>query len=323
MQNGSQVIATPLPLPSALSTQSTPRTPVAPPQSTHGSTHWTPLTFVALAAVYVIWSSTYLALKIAIDGLPTLLMGGTRYFCAGAILLAVLKLRGAPWPTAREWLYSTPVGALMFLVGNGFVAIAEHTIATGVAAVTCAAMPLFAAAIASFVGERPKAREWVGLAIGFAGVVVLFLGADLRAEPLGAALLVMAPIGWAIGSMLTRRLPLPSGLMAASTQMVTGGLLTIAAGLIRGEQLPAHPPVRALLAMGYLIVFGSLVAFSAYTYLLRNTRPSVAMSYAYVNPALAVLLGAWWQGEHVGGETLGATLLIVLGVASLVTQKKG
>jgi drug/metabolite transporter (DMT)-like permease len=275
-----------------------------------------------MIAVYLIWSSTYLALKIAIDGLPILLMGGTRYLCAGLILLTVLKARGSAWPTPREWLYSLPVGALMFLVGNGFVAIAEKTIATGVAAVCCAAMPLFAAAIATLIGERPKAREWVGLAIGFAGVVVLFLGADLRTEPSGAALLVLAPIGWAIGSMLTRKLPLPPGLMAAATQMVMGGLLTIVVGFGRGEVIPAGAPLPALGAMLYLIVFGSLVGFTAYTYLLRNTRPSIAMSYAYVNPAIAVLLGAVLHGEKVGSETVGATALIVAGVAMLITQRK-
>lgn len=280
-----------------------------------------PVAVVAsLAAVYLIWGSTYLALRYVVEGLPPLLSGGGRYLAAGAVLYLGLRARGAPRPSARAWACALPVGALMFLVGNGFVAIAEREVASGLAAIVCATMPLFVAAIGAAGGERTGPREWAGMLLGIGGVAVMSAG-DLRGAPGSALLLVVAPLGWAIGSVAARRLPLAPGLMSAATQMIAGGAATGLAGALRGERLPEHAPLRAWLSLAYLAVFGSIVAFSAYTYLLRRTRPSIATSYAYVNPVLAVLAGIAFAGEHPGPGTLAGSALVVVGVGLVVSAR--
>lgn len=275
----------------------------------------------ALAAVYLIWGSTYLAMRVAVEALPPFMMASVRFVLVGVVLLAFLKIRGAPWPTRREWALSLPVGVLMFVLGNGTVAMAEQHISSGIAAVVCGTMPLCAAAMGPLFGERATSREWIGLVLGFAGVAVLGFGKELRAEPLYAALLCVAPLAWAAGSMLARRLPLPKGLMSASTQMITGGLAMAVVSAAVGEQAPAEIPLRAGLAWIYLCVFGSLVAYSAYTYLLRATRPAVATSYSYVNPAIAVFMGAVMGGESIGPEVIVAVLLIVGATAMVVVGR--
>ncbi|MEW6434651.1 MAG: drug/metabolite exporter YedA [Myxococcota bacterium] len=277
-----------------------------------------PLVVPALGAVYFIWGSTYLAMRIAVEGLPPFLMASTRFIVTGLVLLAILKVRGAPWPTRREWLLAAPVGTLMFVLGNGTVAVAEQHLSSGVAAVVCGTMPLWVGALAPLFGERPSAREWVGLGLGFAGVAVLSLGGELRAHPLYAAILFAAPVSWALGSLLARTLPLAKGLLSAATQMVTGGLVMAVVSVVAGEGVPTAPPTSALVAWGYLAVFGSLVAYSAYTYLLRHTRPAVATSYSYVNPVIAVLIGAGLGHEPVGPEIIVAVVLIVAATVLVV-----
>jgi len=274
---------------------------------------------LALAGVYLIWSSTYLVMRVAVAGLPPLLMGSVRFITAGAVLLTLLRARGAAFPPARVWLLSLPAGALLFGVGNGFVALAERTLSSGLAATVCATMPLWAAALGALMGARATRRELVGMALGFAGVVLLGSG-DLGAGGVPAILLLLSPLGWALGSLIGRKLA-PYGMMAAATQMLCGGVLTLLAGLLLGERFPASPPAESVGALVYLIVFGSLLGFSAYTYLLQHARPALATSYAYVNPALAVLLGAA-LGEHVGPEAIAATALIAAAVAVLVTRRR-
>lgn len=274
---------------------------------------------LALLAVYVIWGSTYLAMRVAVAGLPPFMMAGARFIVCGALLLAFLRLRGVAWPTAREWLAALPVGALMFVTGNGTVAVAEQHLSSGVAAVVCGTMPLWLAALGHLFGERASPREWLALVLGFAGVVVLSAGGELRGDPTSALLLFAAPISWAAGSLLARRLPLAKGMMSAATQMLTGGAVMAVVSLVTGEKVPASVPVNSALAWLYLATFGSLLAYTAYTYLLANTRPAIATSYAYVNPIVAVIIGVVLGGEHAGPEVLvavaliaGATVLVML-----------
>jgi len=278
--------------------------------------------FLALAAVYVVWGSTYYAMRVAVAGLPPLLMGAMRFTVAGVILLAVARARGAAWPTAKQWLAALPVGVLFFIGGNGFVAIAETTLSSSVAAVVCATMPLWTAVIASITGETPSRREWIGLAVGFAGVVVLVGGAYTGGDPLHLFLLILSPLSWAVGAILARRLPLPEGVGAAGLEMTVGGLALAAVAFIRGEPLPLNAPTDAWLALLYLTIFGSLVAFTAFAWLLRNTRPAIATSYAYVNPAIAVVVGAVIGGERLGPATALAAALIVGAVALVITARK-
>lgn len=276
----------------------------------------------ALGAVYLVWGSTYLAMRVAVEGLPPFFMASTRFVAAGLVLLTFLRVRGAPWPSRREWLWSVPVGTLMFALGNGTVALAERNISSGVAAVVCGTMPLAVAALGPLFGERATFREWLALIIGFVGVAVLGLGGEVRAEPLSAALLAIAPLSWALGSLLSRRLPLAKGLMSAATQMVAGGAVMALVSPLLGEAIPTSPPMKSVLAWAYLVVFGSLVAYSAYTYLLRHTRPAVATSHSYVNPALAVVLGAALGGERVGLETVVAVALIIAATLLLVLVRR-
>jgi drug/metabolite transporter (DMT)-like permease len=276
---------------------------------------------LALGAVYLIWGSTYLAMRVAVSGLPPFLMASGRFLVSGVVLFTVLRVRGVPWPTRREWLMALPVGFLMLVLGNGLVATSEQHLGSGLAAVVTGTMPLWAAGMALFFGEHVSRREWVALVLGFLGVGVLATGGELRAEPRSAALLLLAPIGWALGSHLARRLPMARGLMAAATQMLLGGALMAVISVALGERVVTPVPVRALAATAYLAVAGSLVAFTAYTWLLGHTRPAVATSYAYVNPVVAVALGAALGGERVGLEVLAAVVLIA-GATGLVMLRR-
>jgi len=280
------------------------------------------VTGLSLAAVYVIWGSTYLVMRVAIASLPPMLMGAVRFSIAGSLLLGWSWLRGAALPTPRQWLAALPIGVLLFVGGNGLVAVAETEVSSGVAAVVCATMPLWMAVFSTLAGERPSRREWAGVVLGLIGVAILASGPEMSAAPVAAAVLCGAPLAWALGSLLARRLPVAPGLMAAATQQLAGGAALAAVGLVRGERLPASFPVAAVWPMVYLIVLGSLVAFSAYAWLLRNARPAVATSYAFVNPALAVILGALLGAESVDAATVIATPLIVAAVI-LVVRGRG
>jgi len=273
---------------------------------------------VSLLVVYVVWSSTYYALRVAVEELPALLTGGVRYLVAGFILFAFGRLRGARSPNPREWLAALPSGGLLFLIGNGFVALAEMKLSSAVAAVVVATMPMFAAAMAPLFKERSRGGEWLGMTLGLLGVIVLSLNGELQAERASALLLFVAPIGWALGSMLSRKLPAAPGMLSAAAQMICGGVLLTIAGLARGEEWPSHVTPRGAFAVGYLIVAGSLAGFTAYAHLLKSTRPALAMSYSYVNPPLAVLVGVALGKERVGPEMVAAVLLIGAGTFALI-----
>lgn len=277
---------------------------------------------LALAAVYVIWGSTYLVMRIAVETLPPMLMGAARFTIAGSLLLIVGRHRIGRLPTWAEWRAAAPIGALLFVGGNGLVAFAETEVSSGIAAVVVATMPLWMAVFATVLGERPRGREWLGIAVGVSGVVILMSGAELSASPAAAALLALSPMAWALGSTLARRAQLAPGLLGSATQQVTGGLAMVAVGLARGERWPAHMTFAGVWTLAYLIVFGSLIAFTAYAWLLRNTRPAVATSYAFVNPPLAVLLGAALGAEVIGTATLIATPVVVAAVVLVVGRSR-
>jgi drug/metabolite transporter (DMT)-like permease len=254
-------------------------------------------------------------MRVAVLELPPLLMASMRFLAAGGAMLAIAIRRGAAWPSKRDWLRMLPVGALLFVGGNGFVAIAEQTVASGGAAVVCATMPLWVGVLGAAFGARPTAREWVSLVLGFVGVVVLMGGPSLAGEPRHIVFLIFSPIMWAVGSLLSRRTKDVGGTHAAlvgpALQMLTGGALLVVIGLLRGESIPAHASATAWGALVYLFVFGSVIGFTAYAWLLRNARPVVATSYAYVNPILAVLIGAALYAEPLGWTTIVANALIV------------
>lgn len=277
----------------------------------------TPL-YLALAAVYLIWGSTYLAMRIAVETLPPMLMGAARFTLAGGVLLAIARATGQAWPTRRHWLAALPIGALLFVGGNGLVAIAETQITSAVAALVCATMPLWMAIFSTIAGERPTGREWLGVALGVAGVVVLVSGAEMSATPAAAAILCVSPAAWALGSLLAKKLPSPPGIAAAATHQLAGGVALALAGLVRGETWPAAASTDSVLALVYLVLLGSLVAYTAYAWLLKHARPAVATSYAFVNPVFAVILGVLLAGEPLTPATLVAAPLVVLAVVLVI-----
>ena len=276
---------------------------------------------LALGSLYVIWGSTFLAIRIALQGYPPLLLAGLRFVIAGAVTYAWARARGAPPPMRTEWRSSLIVGTLL-VCANACVVIAEQWVSSGVAAVAIASVPLWVALFAGLFGRWPSQGEWVGLAVGLAGVAILQSGGDLRASPAGAAVLTVSCASWALGSIWSRRLPLPKGLMASGAQMLAGGMVLLFFALLHGERIRAVPTAGATLALAYLIVAGSIVGYSAYQYLLSRVRPTLAASYAYVNPVVAVGLGAAVAGESVAPRALGALALILGGVAMLAIRRQ-
>ena len=276
----------------------------------------------ALLAVYLIWGSTYLGMRIALTGFPPFLMSGVRFVIAGTLLFVIMRLRGAALPTRAQWIGAACVGGLLIVGGYGGVSFAEQWVSSGLAAAGAGASPLWTALFIGLMGKWPTRKEWVGLGLGFLGIVLLNLEHGVWADPLGAIALILAPICWALGSAISSRVALPNGLMSSAAQMLTGGCMLLIVSLIAGERLKSPPPLNALLAMSYLIVFGSLVAFSAYGYLLTRVRPALATSYAYVNPVIAIVLGIILVSEHITLVGVLAVAVILAGVA-LVMQRGG
>lgn len=277
---------------------------------------------VALSIVYVVWGSTYLAMRVAVAALPPWGMAGSRFVVAGLVALGLARLRGEPLPGKKEWLLALPTGSLFFVIGNGLVAVAEQSIPSSVAAVVAATTPLFASAIGAVRGERPSRSEVMGMAFGLAGVVVLGSGAALFSAASHGLVLLVAPVGFAMGSLLVRaRGPGKGGLAVAAPQMLAGGSVMVLISLVSGEHLPAVVPFSAVAAWLYLVLVGSVVGFTTYTWLLRHARPAVAMSHAYVNPLVAVVLGAAFGGEVLGRPALFAAMLIAGGVMMAIAAK--
>jgi len=269
---------------------------------------------VALLTLYFVWGSTFLGMRIAIDSFPPFMMAGLRFSFAGVALYAVLRLRGNVAPSWLQWRNAAIIGTLLVVCGNAGVAFAEQWVATSVAALVIATVPLWASVFSALWGVPPNNREWMGIVLGLVGVGMLNLGGSLQASPLGAAVLLAAAMGWAFGSVWSKSLELPEGLMSSAAQMLAAGLILLLVSAISGERLVAPPSAKSLWALAYLVVFGSFIAFSAYLYLLKTVRPMLATSYAFVNPLVAMLLGNWLAGEAIGWQELAAMTAILIGV---------
>ena len=277
---------------------------------------------VALISLYLVWGSTYLAIRVALASYPPFLMAGVRFLCAGGVLYAFLRWRGMAAPTRAQWINSAVTGALLLGLGNGLVCYAEQSVASGLAAVAVAGMPLFAAMFGGMYGQWPRRMEWLGLAVGFAGVVLLNLGGGMAGAPLGAIALVVAAMSWAFGSVWSRRRDMPPAAMNTAAQMLTGGAILFVGALLFGERFPHDPTSSATFALAYLAGMGSLVGFSASLYLLNTVRPALATSYAYVNPPVAVLVGAFFGGESVHAFDVVAMAIILSGVALIAFARE-
>ncbi len=288
----------------------------------------------AFAAVYLIWGSTYLAILYAIETLPPWLMAGTRHLISGAVLYAWARWRGAAKPELRHWKPAAIIGALLLLCGNGSVVWAEQHIPSGLAALLIGTEPLWVVILMWLWprGERPTFKVLGALVIGFCGAALL-ASPEAGATPspyylLASLAIIFACLTWAGGSLYARHASFPqSPVLTTGMQMLCGGAFLIPVGLLAGEgaQLQlAEVSVRSWLAFAYLIVFGSMVAFSAYSWLVRTTEPTMVATYAYVNPVVAVFLGWFLADEPFGLRTLIATILIVTSVVltTLVQNQK-
>lgn len=289
------------------------------------SNQWSRPVIASLLCLWLVWGSIYVALAVVVREVPPLLVGGLRNLISGLLLFAYLRVQRKPWPSARHWVWAVPMGALFFLVGNGVVSVAARHLPSGLLAVAAATAPLWAAAMGPLFKERSSAAERAGVVIGFVGTLALALNGELRGQPLLASLMFIAPGLWAFGSLLARRIDVAQGLGAVAAQMLVGGLMLTGVAAMTGERWPTNPwpSWSALSALAYLVLFGSLLGFVSYAYLLKAARPSVAMSYAYVNPAIAVFLGALLNQEPVAVSTIVATGLIVVGTAVLLRAKPG
>jgi drug/metabolite transporter (DMT)-like permease len=287
----------------------------------------------AYATVYVVWGSTYLAILYAIETLPPFLMGAARFLTAGSILVAWAFLRGAARPTAAQWKSAAIIGGFLLLGGNGAVLWAEQRVPSGITALLVAILPLWMVILERLGPDRrrPTPRTLLGVLIGIAGMVVLIgpgaLVGDGDVSIVGALVLILGSLSWGIGSLYTPRAALPrSPQLASGLQMLAGGAMLAVLGLATGEGArglaPGGASVASLAALAYLVVFGSLIAYSAFAWLLRVEPPSRVATYAYVNPVVAVFLGWAVAGEALTTRTLVAAAIIVGAVALIVRGRR-
>jgi drug/metabolite transporter (DMT)-like permease len=286
--------------------------------------------WAGLAVIYLVWGSTYLFIRIAVQTMPPLLTAGARFILAGLIIYAALALRRGPHRlrvSRAELLGSTLVGVALIAGGNGLVMLAERDVASGLAALIIGSEPLWIIVFRKLAGERVGAGTLVGVVVGFAGVALLVLpsGSSGGAQALGVLLLVLAAVSWATGSFFSQRIALPRDpLLSTAAQMITGGLLVTVAGVLTGELVgldPANFSQESVIAFVYLLVFGSLLAFTAYTWLLQKAPIQQVSTYAYVNPVVAVFLGWLVLAEEITPIIIAGAALIVASVAFVVRKE--
>ncbi len=281
-----------------------------------------PKLMLCLAATWLVWGSTYLAIKYALVSLPPFIQMGSRFLVAGALLAVWMRWRGAPWPSRKQWLHALVIGGLMLGGGMGGTATAEQTVGSGLVVAFIAVMPLMIAGLNLLWGEKPTRLESLGIAFGLVGVLLLTQGQGFGASPMGLVAISVACASWAVGSVLSQRVwPLAPGAMGFASEMLAGGAVLMVLSFFAGETLPDHIEPRALWAWAYLVVFGSLVAFNAYMVLLAEASAGLASSYSFVNPVIAMLLGVALAGEQISGHEWLAAGIVLLGVVLLLAGK--
>ncbi|MEU4118060.1 EamA family transporter [Kitasatospora sp. NPDC028055] len=288
--------------------------------------------WAALAVVYVVWGSTYLGIRIVVETMPSFFSAAARFLTAGLLLVGFLLIRQGPAGlrvSRRQLASAALVGLLLLTGGNGLVVLGETSVPSGLTALLVAAVPLWMVVLTAFGGgERPKRAELAGVLLGLVGLGVLSapaIGGSI--EPLGVVLIISATLCWAAGSFASKKIPMPGNVLAASAyQMLAGGLCDLLVGLARGEQHGFDPGAvsgRSWLALAYLVLFGSLLAFTAYAWLLRSAPLTLVGTYAYVNPVVAVLLGWLILAEPLTAPTLVGGAIVVAGVCLVVSVSRG
>jgi len=280
------------------------------------------LTLLSLAAVWVIWGSTYLAIKIGLETLPPFFMQGCRFVVAAVVMAAFLRARGHAWPTPRQMRNASMLGVMLLIGGLGMVTLAEDRgVDSGLVATIIAIQPMMMAMWGGLWKAWPNRMQWVGMFIGMGGVAILVADDGLSGSWSGVSLVFVACVSWSFGSALSRRIDMPDGPMTTTFEMAAAAVAFMILSLVTGEGVEA-PSLRSGLAVAYLVVFGSIVAFSAFTYLISNVSGPLAMSYAYVNPAIAVLLGVVFSDETVSVNMAMALPVILIGVAIVTNASR-
>jgi drug/metabolite transporter (DMT)-like permease len=299
------------------------------PANRAARTIWSPIVQACLGATWFVWGSMYLAIKWALVSFPPFYQMGTQFLIAGALLAAIARLRGAAWPNRRQWTGGAVLGCLMLGVGYGFTAIAETSVSSGLVVAFNAVVPTLIALIEWPYGVRPAARQLAGIAIGLAGIVLLTQGQGFSASLAGLIAISTACVAWSFGSVWAvhglpggARLSTAPGFMGPASQMLTGGLMLLVASWSVGEK-PVWPPEPvALASWAYLAFAGSLISYTAYMVLLDRTTPSLAASYTYVNPIVALVLGVWLGDEVVTFYEWLAVSVVLIGVILLMWRRE-
>ncbi len=268
-----------------------------------------------LLTVYIIWGTTYFAIKVGIEGSPPFFLVGTRFLAAGGLLLAWQALRGRQMPTARQWRGAALLGFLLLVVGNGGVAVAERWVSSGATVALISIMPLGTALWSGVFGRWPRRMEWGAIALGGAGAAVMLMGRDLHGSIAGTLIILLGTTCWSLGTVLARRIDIPHGPTGFGAEMLTAGVSALVLSALLGERwtLPHSP--RVWWAWGYLVVFGSVIAFSAYRFVVERVSPTLASTYAYVNPPVALLVGWWLGNESFSPNTLLGLPIVLSAVA--------
>lgn len=279
------------------------------------------LAFLAMGLLYVSWGSSYIGTKFGLAGFPPALLGGVRYYLAGCILFAVLVAVGYTIPRPTQWVGGFMQGVLLLGIGNGAMAFAIQWVASGMVAVGFATIPLWTALINGMVHKWPTRLEWVALLIGLGGIILLTQEGEFRSAPAGIIAVIIGAIAFSLGSVTSSHVTQPVGLMGTAVGMLSAGIFLITVSLVLGEHVETFPKLQPLLALAYLIVLPSILAFAAYGYLLKTVGPLKANSFAYTNPVVALVLGALLGGETISLQGVLAMGVIVSGLVLLNVSK--
>jgi drug/metabolite transporter (DMT)-like permease len=307
------------------------RTCIMPNYGTQSDKKSTVTIILAFAAVYIIWGTTYLGIRVAVETMPPFLMSAVRFIISGVVLFLILRLRGAPLPRRVHWRSAVIAGAFLLVGGNGLITWAVQEVPSSTAALVVATVPLWMALLdwLVFKRARPGRRVTTGLILGLAGIILLIgpgqiLGTSRFSLP-ALLILLLAPIFWSVGSLYSREANLPENVfMATAMEMLAGGALLLLGGLLLGEwgQLDvASFSTRSLAAFAYLVVFGAIIAFTAFVWLMKVVPATKVATYTYVNPVIAVLLGGLILDEVITGTTITAVVIIVLAVILITTGR--
>ena len=270
-----------------------------------------------LFCVYVIWGTTYFAIKVGVAGSPPFFLIGTRFALAGSVLLVWQLARGRPMPSLRQWRNAALLGFLLLVVGNGGVAVAERWVSSGATVALISIMPLATVLWSGLFGQWPRRLEWVAIALGGVGAVVMLLGRDLQGSLIGTSIILCGMTCWSLGTVLSRRLDVPHGPTGFGAEMLTAGLMALIVSAFSGEHWALPQAASVWWAWAYLVVFGSLIAFSAYRFVVERVSPTLASTYAYVNPPVALAVGFGLGHETFSHNVLIGLPIVLVSVALL------